>query len=608
MTIGGSIYSFALILVTFLIGIAAGSAALSAFLGGKAKPFLGIAVTAIALVALANIPWLVDLVDPRDTSVRKTGSVLKYTLITLLYSAPIALAAIFVIVRTGTTTLRAALFGDSMALWRPVLTVVCAAIPVVAALINTITFPGHLPLIILSVVASVAVFLVLASLLSRTPILLIAIIQLFIAGATVVSYVWQDEIPYAFAQLVASIPSDQLPDHVLEVRLFSGLTIMLCTLPSTLGMGAMFPLTVRLWTAGGAKIAEDVAVVYTGNTIGSIIGSWLPGFILFALIGAEKTLHLGVALNMVLALVLLIVGAADPEEDQSWWTWRRLSAIALPFVAAIAIGVTVTTIDTEDWRWWLRMISAGAFVAVGFAEHAWLGRLSKRDDESEEVSMELVAASVAVPLIASVTLAFFMLDVGEHAPWAEKAVYVALRALVIAVGAGGGVGKPARVGRRAWRIARRPRVEPERAMSRLELLRDNALAAGLTFAVALTLSVALLYFLQRIYAVIPKRHRDIEPTSVWLLLIPLFNLYWGFVVYRGLGTAFMRYFDEQGEPVGGPERLKLLGTVLAIGGVLGPRAHSQPSRRVPRSTRHAALSLARPRSAQAGRGAHRRRR
>ena len=193
-------------------------------------------------------------------------------------------------------------------------------------------------------VAAISAFLVIASLLSRSPVLLVAIVQLFIAGATVVSYVWQDEIPYAFAQLVVGIPVDQLAHHVGTVNIFMFLTIVLCTLPATLGMGAMFPLAVRVWTSGGEKIAKDVASVYTGNTIGSIIGAWLPGFVLFALVGAERTLHIGIALNMILALVMLIAGAADPNEDQTWWTWRRLGAVSLPalgvlfFVGAVGLG------------------------------------------------------------------------------------------------------------------------------------------------------------------------------------------------------------------------------------------------------------------------------
>jgi len=79
-------------------------------------------------------------------------------------------------------------------------------------------------------------------------------------------------------------------------------------------VGGWFPLPIRVWPAGGSGIAQDVAVVYSGNTVGSIVGSWLPGFVLMPLIGMERTLHVGIVLNMLLALAMLIAGAAEPED------------------------------------------------------------------------------------------------------------------------------------------------------------------------------------------------------------------------------------------------------------------------------------------------------
>src|SRR5690606_11807684 len=63
MTIGSSIYSFALILETFLIGIAAGSAAMSAFMGDRARPLIGLAVPSGALIFLPTVPWAIDIID-----------------------------------------------------------------------------------------------------------------------------------------------------------------------------------------------------------------------------------------------------------------------------------------------------------------------------------------------------------------------------------------------------------------------------------------------------------------------------------------------------------------------------------------------------------------
>lgn len=430
MTIGSSIYSFSLILETFLIGIAGGAAAMSAFMGRKGSPFVGIGITSGALVLLANIPWLVDIVDPVDVTTRFEGEWVNYLLLNLAFIAPIVLGVLWITSKIRRRT--ADLFRDDVNVLKAPLTVMIASMPVIAAGINSLQFPGHLPKIILSVVASIAVFLVLASLLARTPILLVAIIQLFIAGATVVSYVWQDEIPFAFAQLVAGIPPDTLPDHVGTVKLFMFVTIVLCMLPSTLGMGAMFPLTVRLWTSGGGDIARDVAHVYAGNTVGSIIGSWLPGFMLFALIGMEHTLHVGVALNMVLALILLIAGAADPFEDQSWWSWRRLASIGLPALAAIMMGITAWGGGIRNDEFITRVGAAAFFLALAVAQHQWLRRCGSSDGKPR---VELAAPMILVPFVASVGLAYYLASPPMTAQWAAQAVVVALKGFLVFVGA-----------------------------------------------------------------------------------------------------------------------------------------------------------------------------
>lgn len=426
MTIGSSIYSFALILETFLIGIAAGSAAMSAFMGQRARPFLGVAITSIALILLVNVPWAIDILDPADTSKpAHTGSWQSYGLLSALFIGPVVLAAVWAQINASKEPGEGAAMRETLS-WRPLVIISMTAMPVLAAVVNVMRFPGYLPQILLSVVAAVAVFVLLASLLSRTPTLLLALIQMFIAGATLVSYIWQDEIPRAFAQLVASIPRDALPDHLGAVKLFMFLTVVLCTLPATLGMGAMFPLTMRVWTSGGAKIAKDVASVYTGNTVGSIIGAWLPGFILFALIGAERTLHVGIALNMVLALLMLIAGVAEPDEDRAFWSWRRLSAVGLPGAAAVAMAVSAFTVDTGDWRWWVRGGSAIGFGVLALVEYAWLKARYERRSGSSSATW----AMILVPLVAGLGIALVMVDPQPTDPWALRSVYWALRLLV----------------------------------------------------------------------------------------------------------------------------------------------------------------------------------
>ena len=86
-------------------------------------------------------------------------------------------------------------------------------------------------------------------------------------------------------------------------------------------MGAAFPLTVRLYELSASQgEARAVGKVYLANTIGSITGSMLAGFVLIRLFGSQNGLFLMCAIN-------LAIGA---------WFLRRKLAVAI--AALIAIG------------------------------------------------------------------------------------------------------------------------------------------------------------------------------------------------------------------------------------------------------------------------------
>jgi hypothetical protein len=45
---------------------------------------------------------------------------------------------------------------------------------------------------------------------------------------------------------------------------------------------------------------------------------------------------------------------------------------------------------------------------------------------------------------------------------------------------------------------------------------------------------------------IPTPYRMMKPWEVWLLLIPLFNVFWNFRVFSRLSRSFKAYFDSTG--------------------------------------------------------------
>jgi spermidine synthase len=128
-------------------------------------------------------------------------------------------------------------------------------------------------------------------------------------------------------------------------------------------MGAMFPLTIRVWTAGGAHVGRDVGVVYAGNTVGAIVGAWLPGFVLFPLIGMEWTLHVGLFLNLTLALMMLIASAAEPDgankpSDGPYRATDKKPPREAPLWHAVTVYILAPLIPALIALLWLHMRTA----------------------------------------------------------------------------------------------------------------------------------------------------------------------------------------------------------------------------------------------------------
>ena len=72
-------------------------------------------------------------------------------------------------------------------------------------------------------------------------------------------------------------------------------------LPFTLFIGATFPFAVRLVAEHADEAAEVSARVYAWNTVGSIVGATVAGFLFLPWLGLEGTMVLGVTSNLALA-------------------------------------------------------------------------------------------------------------------------------------------------------------------------------------------------------------------------------------------------------------------------------------------------------------------
>jgi len=82
-----------------------------------------------------------------------------------------------------------------------------------------------------------------------------------------------------------------------------GCTAGLLLLPTTV-LGALLPLAVKVYTPDLARVGRDVGYLYAWNTVGSITGSLISGFLLVPWLGTQEAFSLLVLANVGLALVV----------------------------------------------------------------------------------------------------------------------------------------------------------------------------------------------------------------------------------------------------------------------------------------------------------------
>lgn len=93
-----------------------------------------------------------------------------------------------------------------------------------------------------------------------------------------------------------------------------------------------------------------------------------------------------------------------------------------------------------------------------------------------------------------------------------------------------------------------------------------ALGLGQLSLLALLLVPGVLYLLtvQRAFARISPEHREMEPSKVWLLLIPVFGLIWHFLVVIKLTKSFRKTYEAQGIEIKDPSFGMLWGMLFGV--------------------------------------------
>src|SRR5206468_2641955 len=79
---------------------------------------------------------------------------------------------------------------------------------------------------------------------------------------------------------------------------------LLCV-PTTM-MGATLPVLSRYMVRNNARLGWSVGTLYALNTSGAVLGCFSAGYVLLGRVGLSRTVWIGAALNLAIALVAWI--------------------------------------------------------------------------------------------------------------------------------------------------------------------------------------------------------------------------------------------------------------------------------------------------------------
>jgi spermidine synthase len=147
-----------------------------------------------------------------------------------------------------------------------------------------------------------------------------ALLQMAIGFFAFISLVFFQELPYWYLMLYRALGKNI--NLLLTGKFLLAFGIMLAP---TLFMGAIFPLTVKIYASNLKQVSRLVGNIYTINTVGCILGSFSGGFFLIPWLGIRDTILLGIGLNFLMGLYLLW---ASPS-PRSFYKWSLGPAVLI---------------------------------------------------------------------------------------------------------------------------------------------------------------------------------------------------------------------------------------------------------------------------------------
>ncbi len=161
----------------------------------------------------------------------------------------------------------------------------------------------------------------------KNPIAWFALLEAVIGMVAILSIFIYRELPLAFFTLKGAFADRFFLFLFLQFLLSAAVMII-----PTLCMGAIFPLVGRICTEDLKTVGTSIGNIYFLNTAGSIFGAFVGGFILIPVIGVEHGIIVTAAINVVLAVSLLLTSDLKLKSKVTY-----VNALIAAFVFAAVI-------------------------------------------------------------------------------------------------------------------------------------------------------------------------------------------------------------------------------------------------------------------------------
>lgn len=176
------------------------------------------------------------------------------------------------------------------------------------------------------------------------------------------------ELPFVYVGVYDLVGADQSPVLLWTASMAVAVAIM--TPPAFL-MGVAFPMSVRAVVGSSEALGGPVGRIYGFNTLGSVGGAALAGFVLLPTIAMDGTVLVGVCVNLGAAALLFAWAARGGG---------RIWALAgLGTVVAVGIGLVAVTLQparVEDLHRRQLLLTAGMYKYVSdLSDHSREGIL-----------------------------------------------------------------------------------------------------------------------------------------------------------------------------------------------------------------------------------------